>query len=512
MQQPQPQINIYAEETLLGAGFEKRVQQFTSSSGITYRFFGLFKAEASGFVDIFMPVFENVENYPPAPGKQLYIRAVNIPNQPLSELETYVTDATKRLQIFPSPAIIASNGQLLIGLNQIVAAKFCFAAPNWCVATLIAMEAQFSDRQPKQYTQILEENITANGPNNIPFTVKRNHLLMNGAVPMQSPELINGFSMYNADGSVAAPGASLVVNPGFMQQYVGVKAFRPTQQPNAIATIYGRHKCLDLISIFVVEGPGNVEMVQGPQQNMSGFNNPPVSSQPNQQQYPQQQIPGYQNPPNALDDSGMIKSNPNALRITDGMSGRITNFLDTLTGTGANALTKLQKVASRLGKPWPSGKLNKYLNLTTNQIGDLNGNKHVGREVFLSSPVPVLGNNLRLSMDKDDYQNIIHGNDSRGLEGIGREADYLDSFFDKVKAEIERARGNNIAAPEDNVTAVPVDILKAIPAGPQPARRTKVLAQTPFTSSIPLSGVAEVTVPVTDNKRCVPSLMAKKRD
>lgn len=414
-----------------------------------------------------------------------------------------------------------------------------FIAPKWCIIGLYALEAYVTSGTP-QLTIITGDRIP--GANAI---ITRDQKVLASVVPLADPTLVDALGMTltsqitAADGAVTENKADLPLTsataniPGFIEKYLKAKQINPTA--NISAQIIGRPACIDIISEFVVPavvqtavpvvlppvpivvpstavtGPGS--QIQQQQFNTpAGFTSLPTTQIPQQAfntpvgfvSIPVGPIPqGSQRPTVALDDK-------QGQRLKDFLN-KSCNKSITVEKTDVSiekmprVLTAVHRILDRRATGF-AGVSDKFLNLSSCQWGA--AKSFETRSVGF---IPGTQQSLNLSMMPEDVRSIIKG---EGKDRLDDQAygSQIDAVFKEAAGLILEKLGLTTQHAEQNLVPVPVSILDSIPSGPSPAGRSVVVAKTPFIEQIPLAGVIEVTAPITDGRRCIPGLMAKKRE
>lgn len=195
--------------------------------------------------------------------------------------------------------------------------------------------------------------------------------------------------------------------------------------------------------------------------------------------------------------------------LTSDMIARLNEYLLNSRAKKCKSLSRLDAAVQRLADHRADNfqkNAGKSLNLSTCQYAVA---KNFQRQTI--GTIPGTNQPLNLALEKKDLGQILTG-EGKNILNEPKWEPYIYEVFRRIAEAMIARIGSTTQKAEENLIAVPLSILDTIPTGPSPTGRVVAAAKTPFIEAVPLSGVIEVTVPITDGKRCVPGLMAKKRD
>jgi hypothetical protein len=254
---------------------------------------------------------------------------------------------------------------------------------------------------------------------------------------------------------------------------------------------------------------GQFQQTQGP-----GFQPPPgfTPFQPQAGQFQQPTGPGFQPPPAFVSmpvaPLGQMSQQP-SVALTSDMIARLKDYLLVQRAKKCKSLSRLDAAVQRLAEHKADNfqrNAGKYLNLSTCQYAVA---KNFQKQTV--GAIPGTNQPFNLALKNEDLSNILVG-EGKNVLNEPKWDPYIAEVFRRIAEEMTGRIGSTTQKAEESLMAVPLSVLDTIPTGPSPVGRAVAAAKTPFIEAVPLSGVIEVTVPITDGKRCIPGLMAKKRD
>lgn len=520
------------ESELVGRGFQKEIIDHTSTvTGITYRFPRYIDATRTAY---YAPLI--LQN-PDRTFSRKWIRANAAFG--LADADRFLAaPETKDLHLvkYPDPLHVAATKNIP-GLQRLIDDGYFLIAPRWCTTALFAMEAYPGVGNTNQFTTVISDSIPFPHLNNLVFTREQDVVV--GVNGLQDPAVVEklkmtGISRNVVDGQTVEkkeeiPGAALIANQGFMQSYLKVAKIDPT--PTVSNVMIGRPECVDLVSEFIV-----VKDTAVSQPIVQPFQQPATTAPPTTIPIPDRPIgvptgAGFQPAPGFAPIP--TPSVPTAFHTPEGfapivstpayagqgpratldssVNGRLRDFLlkSRCRKSKVHHLSRVDTLVQRIidkQRVDYAGIQGKYFNLSTCQPGAAKG-------LPKGTPGLIPGTNLPLNLTiaHDDLRAILIGEGKDKLEGPKWDP-LIEEVFRKAAEIIFERLGSTTRFAEESLTTVPLSVLDTIPSGPSPAGRGVVMAKTPFINTVPLSGVIEVTVPIHDGTRCLPGLMAKKRD
>jgi len=187
----------------------------------------------------------------------------------------------------------------------------------------------------------------------------------------------------------------------------------------------------------------------------------------------------------------------------------IDKFMRLESCTKAGKVFRVDSIISRLQDHLSNPEKNrfKFLNLSTCHFGEPNKNDH---DTFIGTTLPGSNIVIQLSINKIDSARLIRP----GVPGRLTEEDepLIHAMFSRIQDIVLERFGTATIKPEPSPIKITTSLIERIPVGIIPATkpRAKVVPAFTFIETIPFTGVANVTIPITDNKRCLPSLSVKK--
>ncbi len=127
---------------------------------------------------------------------------------------------------------------------------------------------------------------------------------------------------------------------------------------------------------------------------------------------------------------------------------------------------------------------------------------------YIGDIIPGTMQKIQLSMVNGDLTRLI----TRGQGKLGKEYDnIIRAVFVKVQLIIFTRIGDTVKKPETDPRKITSNIIDRFPRSLVSFTKPKVISSVPFVDTIPLPGVASISIPpITDGKRCLPSLSVKK--
>lgn len=499
---------VVSEQDLKGVQATQQIQEFKSAAtDVTYRFVR-YVWEAKGM--IFIPLIEDA-----APALNLrYIRhSADATGQMGSDADRYIA-------AFPQHGLVRFPNEANAGLMQAspvfreMAAKgFSIVAPRWCISALSTLEINPAVNKINQFTIVMPDRILLGAD-----VIERQGQILNELLDLQNPRIKDLLRLTipvrtrDATGKeVVTPtvfeGDALLADVNFRSQYLGIKTLKPTA---AISnTIIGRPQCIDLISMFVIPAvsvPATPTPVGGVP---SGFQPPPSTTAPAGTTIPPPS--GAFVPPPVVGGGGPAIAIGPTVTLPSEKTAAIDTFLLNSRCRKGGDLWRVDTIIKKITEETRKGFARfsgSYLNLSTCQFG-----KGVPKtlESWVGNTIPGTNQTLNLSMTKEDIARILTGG---GPETIvdSKWNPYIEEVFKRAQYIIFQRMGSTTSSSEEGAVTVPLSILDSIPSGPVPIVRPTVVPKTTFIEQAALTGVIELTVPITDGQRCLPGLGAKKRD
>lgn len=472
------EVQFFLDTTVAPFGFfQDEVRTTSSTSGITYRFSRLTTAAKNVSM---IPVY--VE------GLQGVITVYYIFSQQLPAL----------LKIAP---VLAQFPQTTPGFQGLDVQSFSVVAPQWCIQGLLELETQYSAKTGiTDMTMVLREDYKSNEKTRI---VREPSLIPSIKRAYEIPNMLGMKAEVTGNPPVSLTGEQALSDPN-ASKFVQEKQI--PLRPGSTVNIIGRLQCLDLISLIVVPP---VQPSVEPGFVPSGFVPPPSGFT---QQPPIAGPAGFVQQPQGSSQL-VTQRQMQLITLPSGIKDRIAKYLLSIDKMNqptriSGLTTAIRKIVSeRNEKYFEKGG---YINLSSKHIIAKTDSKKFGDSYGM---IQGLNYPLRLLIPTNDLDKEIIGDEekqaaiSKGMYSILR-----DSIMMEISNRINAELGDSLVAVNDAAGPVPSSILDGIPAGPSPSARPRISAKTPFADIVPLPGVSDVTVPITNGTRCVPGLMTKKRD
>jgi len=268
------------------------------------------------------------------------------------------------------------------------------------------------------------------------------------------------------------------------------------------ANFIGRPYCIDILSEIIVSTAVAQPVVVNP--GPTGYLPPPTNAMPgpgNNVQPGFQPAPVYQTP--------MVAEAVNVVRIAlpSRVQDEIENVMNKQSMRNSNdsrIVSLVDAIIKDATEGYPEIR-SKFLNVSTGRFA-VTKNMHARGSggAYIGS-----GQRMNLMMKNEMMASIL---ENKPTDVIDDRDPRVQEVFYRIGDIINKQLGMTLSNVSESITAVPLSILEGLPAGPRPAQRPVIVAKTPFVGAIPLPGVTDVTTPITDGKRCLPGLMAKKRD
>ena len=510
-------------EELLANNFVEQVQDYDSPvTNIKYR---LRRFVDQGKTMFFVPLIIQDEK---REIKRLFISGIRRVVQQADGSTINVSDADLIVRTMPELRLVKYPDDRdptyphITGLHALHDAGYFFVGPKWCTAALFMLEANPGSQKVEQFTTVMSDRI----PFGVDTVMERGQAVLPGLTDLQNAAVIKQLSLNATVKSIDAvtgketitqqelKGDQLVANADFMSRFIKQVTLTPT--PKISNVLIGSPFCVDLVSEFVV-----------PQVTVPAVPVTVVAVAPVQPVA----VPGglLQGPPAsttiavATATTGTFQPQPiysgattserriPVVQLGQKMVERLDAFMTKGKCAEGGILVRIDNLIKVIiesqskdgGSKWH----NSYLSLSTCRFAGQNKTT-IGRVL---KPIPGTQQTLNLSISPDDLSKIINGTTEQTLPQADWDA-YVEAVFKAIETLVFEHLGTTLQQAEVDGLAVPLSILDGIPAGPSPAGRPMILARSPFVEKVALSGVTEVTVPITDGKRCLPGLMAKKRD
>ena len=563
----------YSRQDLTNAGFSEDLSVTVSATtGIQYKFPAYLNAERTA---IFVPIIlSNEDGSFKKPAEWSFIQAFPVGADGKSDADRFIV-ATPGISKFPPYDDPASMNDVPgLNPANTKNSKFIIA-PNWCTFGLFTLEAgvqvggrqftailsdtlpipsgkilvrdqavlnglidvNFSDQnfqntygsrfdfdtaesktasnqiaQLNTEYQILEPKIRAN-PNDTVSVARVEEL------KRQYAEISSKLAEYKKD---SIPGQGILSLPELAASLL--KAGRFTVKPDTTVQVIGRAGCIDLIHLFVVipnakVSSAIVEFSSESKQIATTAPHQPIL----QQQAATQTVSTYV-PPAATTPSGFVPApgatttlvpgyNPymQVASLPENIQRALERFLrEESCGKKENKPRLpglINKLREQAEKGYAQVTLGKYLNVSSCAYGAPTS-KHKGR--ITHRMVPGSNYPLALSILETDLTRLIAPSSQNKL---GKESDELiNSLFSKMADIIDDSFGSTTSKPEEAAHSVSYDLLRRIPPGTVPTPKTHITVSSGFSiEPSPLADVTSISIPITDGKRCLPSLSAKKR-
>lgn len=504
-----PPILIVTEQDLQQVGAARQVQEFKSPvTDVTYRFVR-YVWEAKGLV--FVPLIEDAN-----PSLSFrWIRQTPSPDatgQMASDSDRYIAASPQAGLIrFPDERN-ANLMQAVPIFREIASQGFSFVGPRWCISALSTLEINPAVNKVNQFTMVMPDRLLIGG--NI---VERQGQVFNGLLDLQNPDVKKSLSITipvkgkDASGQdIVTPtvfdGDMVLADATFRTQYLATKTLTPT---NAISnTLIGRPHCIDLISIFVVPAT-TITATPIPVTPAPGFQPPPVTTTTGTT------IPtpsgAFVPPPAVGGGGGTVVMGP-SVALTSEQTAAVDRFLlETSCNKGgglARADSAIKKITDEAAKGFPRLSKGDYINMSTCRVV---GGSAKTIETWVGDFIPGHKQTLNLTMTRKDLAGILTKDNIDTLNDPSV-IPQIREVFRRAQYIIFQRMGSTTSSVEEGAVTVPMSILDSIPPGPVPVVRPSVVQKTTFIEQAALSGVIELTVPITDGQRCLPGLGAKKRD
>jgi hypothetical protein len=499
------------KEELLAYQFKEEVMEYVSpNTQIKYRFT---RYVNNGRTMIFIPLIIQGQDAKPV---RLYVNSSTYQRQDANGALVAINDSELIVSQRPDldlakypDANTPGTRQLTPGMEAFISAGYAVVAPKWCIVALFLLEANPSQLKRNQFTTVLSEKVP--GANGVLSRAQKDFVNLRD---LKDPEIVAALAMTGQqtiiDGGqsktvdVSYTGQQLIENDAYRNNYLKVVTLTPT--PSISNVLIGRPFCIDLISEFVVPS-GTLAPKEFPA--APGFQPPPVAQ-------PTTQPPsGFQPLPGPAVPERMQVELPVA-ELSAKINSRIEEFLlRSSCQKSSKDMRRLDTAVSRITgqiKVGFEGFRGKYLNLSTCQLAMAQGKSIIKRSMGL---IPGTNQNLNLAITQDDIAVTIL---DMNIDNVFSPANVavmtptVNAIFKKAEQMIFDRLGTITKHAVGDASAVPVSILDALPSGPRPVQRPIVVPKTPFVDTATFEGVIEYTTPITDNKKCLPGLMAKKRD
>lgn len=515
-------------EELLANGLIEDVQEYTSPvTFIKYRF--------SRFIDAgrtmsFVPLILQDEN---RQVKRLFINGLRRPVQQADETTINVSDADLIVRTMPELRLVKypdDRDQTYVtipGLHALHDAGYFFVGPRWCTAALFMLEANPGSQKIPRFTTIMSDRIPF-GPG---IVLERGQGILPGITTLRDPAVAPYLTLKGTRRTVDAvtgqettdvqtlPGDQLLQQPKFISDYIKEATLNPTE--NISNVLIGSPFCVDLVSEFIVPYV-TVQAVPQPVVQPQAIVPAPGGLLGGPQQQPTtgtwQPAPYATTAPSTATPATTVMTTTTSQRripivpLTPAMVARLEFYLTKGKCAEGGLLVRIDNLVKVIvesqAKDGGSKWANKYLSLTSCRFAAKGTGTTVKRVMRV---IPGTQQTLNLSITPEDLASIITGGTVQNLPQNEWDA-YVEAVFKEIESVVLEHLGSTFQVGELEGVAIPTSILDTIPAGPSPAGRPLIIARSPFVEKVALSGVTEVTVPITDGKRCLPGLMAKKRD
>ena len=484
----QPQFSLAAEETLKANNFALEVLEFTSPvTQIRYKFPRYVNLSRT---EMYMPLIAENQNNDIV---KLYIRGTGEPGKQTDAEGFIAANPGMGLVIYPNPKDI-NRLPSISGMKEALDNGYFLVVPSWCSDALIKFETFIGQQNQGDFTSILEDKIVIDKSGNKTI-FNRKSAIEQGRGGLDDPVISNSLNLVTDDNR-SAFWKDLKANPGFRSKYIALREFHPKK--NVTVDIIGRPFCLDVLSEFVI--PAAEMAVQVVEPKPTQFLGGLLTGE-------QQQAPSvFQS--STFQPGGFRPKE--TVSLTSEMIDRLDNFLRKQECRKSRQI-RLESIVKKIVDESSTGFPNfngKHLNISTCQFGKLSGKSIYGRVLSL---IPNSNQSLNLSIGYEDLSLILTGSPQMELSE-NTWGPYIDALFLKAQSIIFSQLGTTTTHAEQGVVSVTSSILDILPAGPNPLGLPEVKSRSPFIQSVPLAGITEVTAPVTSGTRCVPGIMAKKRD
>lgn len=464
-------------------GFVQEEKRFTSpNSGITYNFPRLYNAASK---DILLPVFSN--------GAAGAIELQFIP----------ASDIPKMLSADPSMGVFPGS---LAGFAEFVKEGYTIFGPKWCIDGIAELETRYSNPQtPTAATLILREQYPGNGEG----VIHRDRSFMEGLFqPAQIPGRLDMRLETPGQPTQNIPGTSILADPG-AKVFIGEKMINP--KAGVTVKLIGRLTCTELLEKLIVVAlpPQQQQAVVVP----GGFMPPPGGFSGIAGQTVQQAPAGFAPIPGQAQQAGApssIIARTAARTIT--LPPDIVSAVDSYLDRRDEPRSKLEKLVSIIQETMKNN-MERITGGHYFKVSSTRANQNIGSDSRGGTYGKISGMvyDLRLSMTKTDLAALM-GKELPNITARGEYQVYADSIFTYIAERVARQMGSALVGVSETPGPVPSSILASIPAGPSPISRPKIVSRSPFADVVPLAGVSDVTVPISNGTRCVAGLMTKKRD
>lgn len=511
-------------EELLANGLAEQVQDYVSPvTAIKYRFRRFIDANNTMS---FVPLIIQDEN---RNVRRLFINGTRRAVQQADGTTINVSDSDLIVRTMPELRLVRYPDDRdqtyphIPGLHALHDAGYFFVGPKWCTSALFMLEANPGSQKIDQFTTIMSDRI----PFGVGTVMERGQAIFPGLTSLRDAAVVKKLTLNATVKSIDAvtgqevvnqqelPGEKLVANADFMTRYIKEVTLMPTAKISNV--LIGSPFCVDLVSEFVIPhvtvpaqpvvvAPQPVAIVQQPIA-------PATIVVPGGLLQGGAQQPGTFQPAPSYGNTGTTTSNRPipVVPLTQKMTDRLETFMIKSKCTEGGVLVRIDNLIKVIiesqskdgGSKWH----NSYLSLSSCRFA-LASKTTIGRVL---KAIPGTQQSLNLSITPDDLSKIINGTTEQTLPTSDWDS-YTEAVFKAIETVVFDHLGTTLQQAEVEGLAVPLSILDGIPAGPSPAGRPLILARSPFVEKVTLSGVTEVTVPITDGKRCLPGLMAKKRD
>lgn len=525
-------FNVYTASQLNAMGLILDETPIVSAvTGITYIFPNYFTPDGSTMLVPY--IYQNPDGSFNQRNEWRYV----IGNNP-NPANNNTSDATLLISVRPQwqltkfppredPKQMAGMPGLVAIPGNVLTQKYIMA-PDWCVLGLISLETisggmlARKPNDPPRFTTILADKMnvpsaTPENPNAV-AELSRNRSVSVGLVSQDlsnNPEnydnlLASGefiqthgskFNLTSPSYPAGIPGANFLSNTPFRRAFLGMKTIAPTDK--ITAQIVGRPVCLDLISLFVRTSgakPSIPEFVQA-----EGFAPPPTS--------------GVAEGFTGTATTSTYTPYTATITLSDDIKKNVTKYLIEETCGISKTEPRIVGIVRQIRGTAPTYEKfqRKYLNLSTCAFLQPSG-KGVKSKILDIIPGSVSANlpqgqPLALSI-KNDSANLgkLIGVSTEVVEDTPENNQIVDAIFEFAKDLIFNVLSRSITVADEKPVVVTSSLLDRIPSGPVPINKTHIVTTGGFViPTIPLAGVANVSIPMSDGKRCLPSLTTKKK-
>lgn len=507
-------------EELTANGLAEQVQDYVSPvTNIKYRFRRFIDANNTMS---FVPLILQDEN---RTFTRLFINGTRRVVQQADGTTINVSDADLIVRTMPELRLVRypddrdATYPHISGLHALHDAGYFFVGPKWCTSALFMLEANPGSQKVEQFTTLMSDRIPF-GPGTV---MERGQAIFPGLTNLRDPAVVKQLALNASVKSVDAvtgkeiitprvlPGEQLVQNSDFMTRYIKEVTLTPTAKISNV--LIGSPFCVDLVSEFVIPHMTvqAVPIVVTPQPTVPQEPIAPAAIPGGLLPTSSQQPGTFQPQPVYAMATATSAQRIPVVQLTPLMLRRLEDFMTKGRCTEGGVLVRIDNLIKVIiesqsrdgGSKW----VNSYLSLSSCRFAG-QSKTTIGRVL---KPIPGTQQTLNLSIMPEDLSKIINGTTEQSLPQADWDS-HVEAVFKQIETLVFEHLGTTLHQPEVEGLAVPLSILDGIPAGPSPAGRPLILARSPFVEKVTLSGVTEVTVPITDGKRCLPGLMAKKRD